>query len=362
LAPKDSEEHFRILFETAPNGVIAVDAAGRIALLNARAEKMFGYSRAELIGKPVEVLVPQRFRGGHADLRKRATANPRTRPMGTNRVFFGLCKDGSEFPVEIGLNPVVMRAGQFVIATVVDITERSKAQRWSAWHVTTVATLFLVFSFVIAVGLNPLAPFISQRILAFGTEQPAQGVDAAYAAYQKGDHAVALRLVVLRLVRPMAEQGDSRAQSLLGLIYFKGHGVQPDEAEAMKWYRRAADQGDAVAQLEIGDMYYKGRGAPQDYSEAGRWYRLAADRGNAAAQYNLGISYARGDGVPQDNVLAHMWFNLAAARFTTSVSRGHATGNRDAVARKMSPEQIARAQALAHERKAHETPAVLDAE
>jgi PAS domain S-box-containing protein len=350
LAPKDSEEHFRILFETAPNGVIAVDAAGRIALLNARAEKMFGYSRAELIGKPVEVLVPQRFRGGHADLRKRAAANPRPRPMGTNRVFFGLRKDGSEFPVEIGLNPAVMSTGQFVVATVVDITER-KAQRWSPWHVTTVAALFLVFGFVIAVGLKPFWLAIPQRILAYGTEQPAQGVEAAYAANQKGHHAVALRLV-----RPMAEQGDSRAQSLLGLIYSKGYGVQPDEAEGMKWYRRAADQGDADAQLEIGDRYYKGRGAPQDYSEAGRWYHLAANRGNAVAQYNLGISYARGEGVPQDNVLAHMWFNLAATRSTTSVSRGHAAGNRDAVARKLSPEQIDNAQALAREWRAQETP------
>ena len=157
---KHSEEHFRILFEAAPNGVIAVDAAGRIALLNAQAEKMFGYSRAELIGKPVEVLVPQRFRGGHADLRKRAAANLRSRPMGTNRVFFGVRKDGSEFPVEVGLNPVVMSAGQFVIATVVDITER-KAELWSAWHVTTVAALFLVFGFVITVGLKPLgSPFL----------------------------------------------------------------------------------------------------------------------------------------------------------------------------------------------------------
>ena len=109
-------------------------------------------------------------------------------------------------------------------------------------------------------------------------------------------------------------------------------------------------------------LYFKGRGVAQDYSEAARWYRLAADRGNAAAQYNLGISYARGDGVPQDNVLAHMWFNLAATRFTTSVSRGRAVGNRDAVARKMAPEEIARAQALAHEWEAHETPAVLNAD
>jgi len=351
-----SEKDFHTLFEAAPSGVLAVDAAGRIALLNAQAEKMFGYSRAELIGKPVEVLVPQRFRGGHADLRKRAAANPRIRPMGTDRAFLGVRKDGSEFPVEVGLNPVVMSAGQFVVATVVDITER-KAELRSAWHVTTVAALFLVFSFVIAVGLKPLWLAIPQRITAFGTEQPAKHVDAAYAAYQKRDYAVALRLV-----RPMAEQGDSRAQSLMGLIYFEGHGVQRDEAEAMKWYRRAADQGDADAQLGIGDMYYKGRGVAQDYSAAALWYRLAADRGNAAAQYNLGISYATGDGVPQDNVLAHIWFNLAAARFTSTVSRGRAIALRDAVARKMSPEEIASAQALAHEWEAHETPAVLNAD
>ena len=274
--------------------------------------------------------------------------------MGTNRSFFGVRKDGSEFPVEVGLNFAVMSTGQFVIATVVDITGRN-AQRRRAWHATTVAALVLVLGFVIAVNLKPLVPAIPQRILAFGTEQPAQGVDAAYAAYHKGDHAVALRLG-----RPMAEQGDSRAQSLLGLIYFEGRGVQRDEAEAMKWYRRAADQGDAEAQLKIGDMYFEGRGVPQDYSEAAQRYRLAADRGNAVAQYNLGISYARGDGEPQDNVLAHMWFNLAATRSTTSVARKRAVEYRAAVTRKMSPAEIARAQALAHEW--HETAAVLGAD
>jgi PAS domain S-box-containing protein len=99
LGRKHSEEHFRILFEAAPNGVIAVDAAGRIALLNAQAEKMFSYTRAELIGKPVEVLVPQRFRGGHADLRKSAAANLRSRPMGTNRVFLGCARTEASSPL-----------------------------------------------------------------------------------------------------------------------------------------------------------------------------------------------------------------------------------------------------------------------
>jgi PAS domain S-box-containing protein len=146
---KNSEEYFRTVFEAAPSGVLAVDASGRIALLNVQAEKMFGYNRAELIGKPVEVLVPQRFRARHADLRKRDAANPRIRPMGTDRSFFGVRKDGREFPVEVGLNPAVMSTGQFVVATVVDITERNARPR-NAWHVATVAALLLVFGLLIS--------------------------------------------------------------------------------------------------------------------------------------------------------------------------------------------------------------------
>jgi PAS domain S-box-containing protein len=343
LRQKNPEEYFRAIFEAAPSGVLAVDASGHIALLNVQAEKMFGYSRAELIGKPVEVLVPQRSRGRHADLRKRAAVNPRIRPMGTGRHFFGVHKDGSEFPVEVGLNPAVMSTGQFIVATVVDITERN-AQSRNSWHATTVATLLLVFGLLIVVFLKPLAQSIPERSRAFDVAQPAQSVAAAYAAYQKHDYASALRLA-----RPDADQGDSRAQSLLGLIYFNGHGVQRNNAEAMKWYRRAADQGDADAQLKIGDMYFEGRVVAQDYPEAGRWYRLAADRGNAEAQYNLGILYARGDGVPLDNVLAHVWFNLAAVYFTSRVSRDRAIALRDMIARKLSPAEIDRAQGTARE-------------
>jgi PAS domain S-box-containing protein len=340
---KYSEEFFRNIFEAAPSGVLAVDASGRIVLLNAQAERMFGYNRAELIGKPVEVLVPQRFRGRHADLRKRDAVNSRIRPMGTDRSFFGVRKDGSEFPVEVGLNPAVMNTGQLVVATVVDVTERN-ARRRSAWHVTIVAALLLVLGLVIVGFLKPLTQIVSERILAFVVEQPAQGVDAAYAAFQKSDYAAALRLA-----RPVADQGDSRAQSLLGLMYSNGRGVQRNEAEAMKWYRRAADRGDADAQVKIGDMYFEGREVAQDYSEAGRWYRFAADHGNAAAQYNLGISYAKGEGVPLDNVLAHMWFNLAAVNFTSRLSRDRAIALRDTIARKLSPAEIAKAHEMARE-------------
>ena len=89
---------------------------------------MFGYLRNELVGELVEVLVPQRFRHGHADLRRGLAEAPQMRPMGTNRDLFGVRKDGSEFPVEVGLNSVAMSTGDVVVVTVVDITERKRTE------------------------------------------------------------------------------------------------------------------------------------------------------------------------------------------------------------------------------------------
>jgi PAS domain S-box-containing protein len=125
---KPKEKQFRILFEAAPNGVMAVDAAGCIAMLNAQVAQMFGYSRQELIGRSVQVLVPKRFRREHVRLRKSFAATPQTRPMGTGRDLLGVRKDGSEFPVEIGLNHIAAEMGDVIIATVVDITERKRAE------------------------------------------------------------------------------------------------------------------------------------------------------------------------------------------------------------------------------------------
>jgi PAS domain S-box-containing protein len=126
-ASSDLNDQFRMLFEAAPNGIMAVDAAGCIVELNVQIEAMFGYSRKELIGRPVEVLIPERFRQGHAGLRNKFTAAPQMRPMGTGRDLLGIRKDGSEFPVEVGLNSTATSLGDVVIATVVDITERTRA-------------------------------------------------------------------------------------------------------------------------------------------------------------------------------------------------------------------------------------------
>ena len=123
-----AERRFRSAVEAAPNAMIMVDASGRIAMLNDQAERMFDYSRSELLGQPIEVLVPPRFRGAHPELRTAFFSEPGPRPMGAGRDLFGLRKDGSEFPVEIGLNPTDTDVGAMVIASVVDISARKKAE------------------------------------------------------------------------------------------------------------------------------------------------------------------------------------------------------------------------------------------
>jgi uncharacterized protein len=171
--------------------------------------------------------------------------------------------------------------------------------------------------------------------------------DAAYAAYQEGHYQTAMRLA-----RPVADDGDARAESLLGLLYYHGQGVQQDFTAAATWLRKAADQDDATAQSLLGIMFFKGQGVPQDKTEAVTWFRRAADLGDAQAQYNLGLSYANSEGSESDKVLAHMWFNLAAAHFPASSDvsdRDAAAKERDLVAAKMTPQELSEAQKLARE-------------
>lgn len=153
----------------------------------------------------------------------------------------------------------------------------------------------------------------------------------------------------LTATRRAAEQGNVAAQNALGVMYQRGQGVAQDYAEAMRWYRRAADQGDDAAQFNLGGMYDDGEGVTQDYAEAVKWYRRAAEQGNAWAQDNLGAMYASGRGVSTDYVQAHKWFNLAASRKRSGAGRDMSVGNRDSVAKRMTPAQIAEAQRLARE-------------
>lgn len=118
------EKTFRALIEYAPDATIIANAEGTITLLNARAEQMFGYAREELVGRPIETLTPERFRGRHVSHRAGYLHDPKARPMGIGLEVLGRRKDGSEFPVEISLNPVQTHEGLRIATTIADITQR----------------------------------------------------------------------------------------------------------------------------------------------------------------------------------------------------------------------------------------------
>jgi hypothetical protein len=186
------------------------------------------------------------------------------------------------------------------------------AGRWTAFRrevTAAIAVLMLVLGFTLGVYRDPIQQAIIGLAQTLGIARG--NSDTAFAAYQEGRYVTALRLA-----RPLAAEGDARAQSVLGLLYYRGQGGVPqDKTEALKWFGRGAEQGDALG------------------------------------QYNLGLSYAKGEAGEPDHVSAHMWFNLAAAHFPVSDSswRSAARKDRDLLAEKMTPDQIAEAEKLARE-------------
>jgi len=123
-----AETRFRGLVESAPDAMIIVDAQGAIVLVNGQTERLFGYSREELLGQPIEVLLPERFRRRHVELRDNYFKDPQPRAMGGGMELFALRSDGVEIPVEVSLSPLATDEGLLVSSTVRDISERKRVQ------------------------------------------------------------------------------------------------------------------------------------------------------------------------------------------------------------------------------------------
>lgn len=121
--------NYGFIVESVPSGIVMTDESGRIIFANSLVNAMLGYEIGELIGKGIETLVPERFRGRHVRFRDSYMSSPSARPMGKGRDLFALRKDGTEFPVEIGLNPVRTDTGIVILSTMVDITERKENER-----------------------------------------------------------------------------------------------------------------------------------------------------------------------------------------------------------------------------------------
>ncbi len=123
-----NEERLHQFVDAAPNGMLKVDKSGAILMVNHQVERLFGYSRGEMLGNKIEMLLPERLRAAHPGQRDGFMHDPQPRAMGVGRDLFGRRKDGGEFPVEIGLNPINTPEGLQVIASIIDISERKKAE------------------------------------------------------------------------------------------------------------------------------------------------------------------------------------------------------------------------------------------
>jgi TPR repeat protein len=163
--------------------------------------------------------------------------------------------------------------------------------------------------------------------------------DVALRAYMQSDHATAFRLI-----GPLANQGDTRAQVLLGNMYRDGNGVQQSDAEAFKWYLMAANRNDPQAQYLCGNGYFQ----KGDNAEALKWYWKSAEQGYGPAQFELGNFYEKGFAVPQNFILAYMRYTLAALE-EPKTYQAPVKERLEVITPHLAPSQIAEAQKLARE-------------
>ncbi len=195
-ALRDSQVRANLILDTAPDAMLVVEPSGQIVRANIRAERMFGYPAGTLATMRIDDLLPERYRHGHSALRAHFLADPRPRPMGQNRALYALHRDGSEFPVEVSLGPLKMGGDWHTIVSVLDITERKRAEvalqaaKLAAENANRVKTSFLAnMSHELRTPLNAVIGFaemIEQRM--FGDAAITRYADYARMIRQSGEH------------------------------------------------------------------------------------------------------------------------------------------------------------------------------
>ena len=217
---------FRAVLEAAPDAMVIVDAEGTITLVNEQAEQLFGYSRDELVGRSVDVLVPDRFRGGHGRLRATYVGQPHRRPMGAGMELTGLRRGGSEFPVEISLSPLEVDGSTHVISAIRDVSDRRRAAAITARAAQQAA--------VAEVGRLALEGGEVEELLALACAQVAEVLGLAHAD-------VSIRRVAAGEMAP--EEADGAGALVLPMVV-RGRtvgtlGVRPssprNSRHAMRW-------------------------------------------------------------------------------------------------------------------------------
>jgi len=204
---RQAEEKFRLAVEASPIGIVLVNDKGRIVLVNAQAEKLFGYAREEIMNQPVEILVPERFRGAHPGHRARFLVAPEARTMGAGRELFARRRDDSEFPVEIGLNPIKTSDGMLVLAAIVDISARKQAELDAQRHRSELAHLSRVSL------MGEMAASLAHEL-----NQPLAGIVSNAAAGQRFiDHGNITLLELRELLVDISADGRRASEVVRGI-------------------------------------------------------------------------------------------------------------------------------------------------
>ena len=191
-APRPAQRLAEAILESASEGVVVVDRGGRIVSVNTKTEELFGYSRAELLGQRVELLIPERYRDRHLGQRSEYFEHPRARPMGRGLDLAGRRKDGSEFPVEISLSPIDTDEGPQGVALITDITQRLDVER-AARQAERLAALGSLSAGIAHEINNPIG-IITSRIELMLIDAAEHGLPAAMVADLHVLHRNAMRV------------------------------------------------------------------------------------------------------------------------------------------------------------------------